>query len=73
MFYTGYTRDLTERINLHHSGTVPSTSNRLPVRLIYFEACLTQRDALARERYLKSGMGKRYICNRLKTYLNKEL
>lgn len=73
MFYTGYTRDIMERLSQHHTGKVPSTMDRLPLRLIYFEACLSQKDALARERYLKSGMGKRYIRNRLKTYLNKDV
>lgn len=73
MFYTGYTRDIHERMNLHHAGHVPSTSDRRPLRLLYFEACLSQKDAFARERYLKSGIGKRYIRNRLKTYLNKEV
>ena len=73
MFYTGYSHYLSERLNQHHSGGVPSTSKRLPLRLIYYEACLTQKDAIAREHYLKSGMGKRYIRNRLKTYLIKYL
>jgi len=73
MFYTGYTRDVYERFVQHHSGNVPSTADRRPLRLLYFEACLSKEDALARERYLKSGMGKRYIRNRLKTYLNKDL
>jgi len=36
--------------------------------LIYFESCLNEEDAKAREKYLKSGMGKRYIRNRLKRY-----
>lgn len=73
MFYTGYTRDISERIIQHHSGKVPSTADRRPLRLLYYEACLTKEDAIARERYLKSGMGKRYIRNRIKTYLNKDL
>lgn len=73
MFYTGFTRDIHIRMNQHHSGMVPSTTDRRPLRLIYYEACLTLKDALARERYLKSGMGKRYIRNRLKIYLNKDL
>ena len=37
--------------------------------LIYYEASINKEDAMARERYLKSGMGKRYIKNRLKRYL----
>jgi len=39
------------------------------LKLIYYEACLSAADAIARERYLKSGMGKRYLKNRLKDYL----
>lgn len=37
--------------------------------LVYFEVCGNEQDARAREKYLKSGMGKRYIRNRLKYYL----
>lgn len=37
-----------------------------PLELIYFEACLNKADAYRREKYLKSGMGKRYLKNRLK-------
>lgn len=73
MFYTGYTRGIDERMRQHHAGLVPSTADRRPFCLIYYEACLSQKDSIARERYLKSGMGKRYIRNRLKTYLNKDL
>lgn len=73
MFYTGYTKDVFTRFQLHASGCVPSTYNRRPLRLIYFEACRSQQDALAREGYLKSGMGKRYIRNRLKDYLSDQV
>lgn len=69
MFYTGYTRNIQFRLAQHTLGNVPSTSNHLPLKLIYFEACLSQTDALNRERYLKSGMGKRYIRNRLKNFV----
>jgi len=39
MFYTGYTSDLRKRLENHKKGLVPSTRNRLPVELIYFEGC----------------------------------
>ena len=48
---------------------VSSTKARLPVRLVYYEACLSQADAFRREKYLKSGPGKRYLKNRLKDSL----
>ncbi len=68
-FYTGYTRDLRNRLDEHNSGLVTSTKNRWPFKLIYYEACLDSQDATAREKYLKSGMGKRYLKNRLKRFL----
>ncbi len=65
-FYTGYTNDLKERLKLHNDGKVTSTKNRLPVKLVYYEACLNQQDATHREKYLKTAWGKRYIKSRLK-------
>ena len=68
-FYTGYTRDLERRLEEHNRGLVPSTKNRIPLMLVYWEGCLNQQDATRRERYLKSAWGKRYLKNRLKNYL----
>ena len=67
--YTGYTHDLRKRLAAHNSGNVSATKNRGPFVLVYYEACLNQQDATAREKYLKSGMGKRYLKNRLKRFL----
>ena len=69
MFYTGYSKQIDVRMEQHHAGLCYSTRDRRPLMLIYYEACLSRQDALAREKYLKSGMGKRYIRNRLKTTL----
>ncbi len=68
-FYTGYTDDLGSRLRLHNAGKVESTKNRLPVKLVYYEACLSQPDATHREKYLKTAWGKGYIKARLKNYL----
>ena len=68
-FYVGYTNNIQRRIDEHQSGKVLSTKNRLPMKLIYWEGCLNQKDALQREKYLKSSWGKRFIKNRLKNYL----
>jgi putative endonuclease len=65
-WYTGYTSDLKKRFAEHNKGYNESTSKRGPFELIYYEASLDERDAKAREKFLKSGMGKRYIRNRLK-------
>lgn len=73
MFYTGYTKQLDIRMGQHQEGKSYSTRDRRPLKLIYYECCFNQKDALARERYLKSGMGKRYIRNRLKLNLSELL
>ena len=67
--YTGATDNLQNRLNQHSNGLVTSTKNRDPFKLIYYEACENQQDSYAREKYLKSSMGKRYIKNRLKRFL----
>ena len=69
-WYTGYTSDLRRRLDEHSKGLCLATKARRPLKLIYFEASLAKEDALAREHYLKSGMGKRYLRNRLKRYLS---
>ncbi len=69
-FYTGSTNDLRKRFKEHNNQEVYSTKGRGPFTLIYYEACLDTQDASTREKYLKSGMGKRYIKNRLKRFLS---
>ena len=68
-FYTGYSADLKGRFEEHKRGKVSSTKKRLPVHLVYYEACLDERDARHRERYLKTHHGKLFLYNRLKSYL----
>jgi putative endonuclease len=68
-FYTGYTNNLKRRFEEHNDGKVPSTKERRPLKLIYFEACLNQQDATRREKYFKSFYGKMFIHKRLKSYL----
>ena len=67
--YTGATNDLRSRLTLHNDGRVRSTAKRRPLTLIYFEACLSPGDAFRRERFLKTGKGKRYIRARLAAFL----
>ena len=69
-FYTGATSDLRKRFSQHNNGEVLSTKGRGPFELIYYEACTNQTDGFVREKYLKTGMGKRYIKNRLKRFLS---
>ena len=66
--YTGYTNNLKLRLEQHSNGLVESTRYRRPLKLIYSEACLNQKDALHREKYLKTHYGKMFIKNRLNSY-----
>jgi putative endonuclease len=67
--YVGYTEDLKVRFEEHNKGKVESTKNRRPLKLVYYEACISKKDALHREEYLKTTYGGRYMKNRLKSYL----
>ena len=71
-FYVGYTKDIQKRLEQHNKGRVPSTKNRRPLDLVYWEGCLNQQDATHREKYLKTAWGKRYIKNRLKNFLEED-
>ena len=69
-WYTGYTRDLRKRFKKHNVNQEGWTKGRGPFSLVYYEACMNKEDARAREKYLKSGPGKRYLKNRLKRFLS---
>jgi putative endonuclease len=68
-FYVGFTKDLKLRFEKHCKGRVDSTRDRRPLKLIYYEACLSQDDATKREKYLKTYHGKMFLRGRLKSYL----
>lgn len=67
-WYIGSTKDLRKRILSHNTGINKSTKHGVPWKLIYYEVGLNQKDTRAREKYLKSGMGRRFIKNRLKFF-----
>lgn len=65
-FYIGHTNDLRRRFAEHVRGGSLATKGRGPWKLVYYEASEAQRDAMARERYLKTAWGKRYLKARIK-------
>ncbi len=69
--YVGYTPDLRKRLKEHNQGLVKSTKLYRPWRLIYYEACLNEKDARRREHYLKTTQGQRLLKRRLKEYFFK--
>ena len=66
--YIGCTENLKIRFEEHNRGKVISTRQRRPLRLVYYEAGLSLKDARKRELYLKTTYGHRYLKNRLKSY-----
>ena len=68
-FYVGATQNLKRRLDEHQAGRVGSTTYRRPLKLLYYEACLSADDAYRREPYLKSGRGGRHIRQRLSSPL----
>jgi putative endonuclease len=70
LLYTGFTDNLERRLLEHNQGIQESTKNRAPFEVIYFECCIDKRDAINREKYLKSGWGKKYLKSRLRYYFN---
>ena len=69
-WYTGVTNDIRKRFMQHQRGENRSTKGRGPFELIYCEMCRNDVDARSRELFLKSGMGKRYLRNRMKRFLS---
>ncbi|MBA3723957.1 MAG: GIY-YIG nuclease family protein [Candidatus Levybacteria bacterium] len=56
-YYHGYSDDLTKRIKAHRQGSVASTKNLRPIKLVFYAAFTTKKKALAFEDYLKSSSG----------------
>jgi len=63
--YVGHTNNLVKRFKDHNNGFVESTKNKKPLKLIYYEACNILRDAVNREKSLKTGFGRAYLKRRL--------
>jgi predicted GIY-YIG superfamily endonuclease len=53
-YYTGHTDNLEQRIGEHQSGLCGGyTASRLPVELVFSQACSSREEALAAERQIK--------------------
>jgi len=61
-FYIGYTSNLEGRLEAHnHEENSGWTRSYAPWRLVYSESFLSRRDAMSRERRLKSFKNKELI------------
>ena len=68
--YIGYSPDLKSRLKKHNTGKVTCARDKIPYKLVYYEAYINRKDATGRERYLKSGAGWRYIKKQLRNYFH---
>ncbi|HEY4495130.1 MAG TPA: GIY-YIG nuclease family protein [Candidatus Paceibacterota bacterium] len=65
LLYVGFCEDLKKRFKEHQLGLVKTTKNKLPLILIYYEACKNKIDAISREKQLKTGFGRAYLKRRI--------
>ena len=63
--YVGVTEDLKARLAIHNSGGSPHTAAQRPWRVVTYLAFSEKDQALAFERYLKSGSGHAFARKRL--------
>jgi len=64
--YKGACRNLAKRLRDHRAGRVSCTKNRRPLTLVYREECSDYSAALKREKFLKSGQGRKWLNDYLK-------
>ncbi len=66
--YIGYTADLKKRLSEHNRGLNFSTKPFRPWHVIHYEAYRNIKDAMRREKYLKTNQGSRLLKRILKEY-----
>jgi putative endonuclease len=69
MLYVDYSPNLANRILNHNSGGTKSTAYRRPLKLIFCEFYLFEKDARNREKYFKTTVEKKAIKLMLKSTL----
>jgi len=68
--YTGSSENIASRLNKHNSGLSNYTSRGIPWILIHQEMFKTKAEALKREKYLKSGIGRAWLSQQYPQYTN---
>ncbi len=59
--YVGMSRNAYKRLRQHNSNRNYSTRNKGPWKIIYLEKVLDSLDARKREKFLKSGAGRKWL------------
>ncbi|AKM78167.1 MAG: Excinuclease ABC C subunit domain protein [Candidatus Wolfebacteria bacterium GW2011_GWE1_48_7] len=69
-WYIGATSNLEKRIEEHQRGHGGATTGmKVGWKLIYCEGYINKEDAFGREKFLKSGSGRRFLKKQLAYYL----
>jgi putative endonuclease len=66
ILYKGSTEDLNRRLEEHNAGLSNYTSKHIPWELVLFESFETRTEALKREKWYKTGVGREWINNKIK-------
>ena len=64
--YVGNTHNIEKRIREHNDGKCRYTKGRNPWKLVYQEEFQLRSEAMAREKFLKSGQGRKFLDTKLK-------
>jgi len=59
--YVGSSNDIEKRLREHNAGKCRYTSGRLPWALVYQESFGTRSEAMRREKFLKTGQGRKFL------------
>jgi putative endonuclease len=60
-YYVGYTNSLDRRLSEHNRKKGKYTDNGIPWELVYTECYMTKKEAMQRERFIKSKKSKQFI------------
>jgi putative endonuclease len=72
ILYCGSSSDLRQRVKDHNAGIGGDyTSKHRPFKLVFYEAFLSEEDALKQEKFYKSGYGREVLKEKIKNSLKK--
>lgn len=60
-YYKGHCQDLQKRLKEHNQGLTKSIRPYIPFEIVYYEVFETEQQAIDREKYFKSGAGRRFL------------
>ena len=64
--YVGSAEDFEKRLTEHNLGKCRYTSGRRPWQIVFTETYSTRSDAMQREKFFKSGQGRKWLDENIK-------